>query len=175
MKEMTLEEIRKEIDQTDAQIKKLFLQRMELALMVAQTKAETGDAVYKPDRETEVLKRQSADLPQGLCRAYTAVQKKMMAASRMVQYEYLREHQEGSGGETKEQGYCRRIVLKKPDAASMTALLTILADYGVQVRLLPADSQEEGVSMMILPEGGLRSGDALYLQLTREIPGLTIT
>lgn len=49
--EMTLEEVRKQIDVVDKQIKVLFKERMILADQVARVKAESEDAIYKPDRE----------------------------------------------------------------------------------------------------------------------------
>ena len=48
---MTLEEVRKQIDVVDKQIKSLFKERMMLADQVARVKAESEDAIYKPDRE----------------------------------------------------------------------------------------------------------------------------
>ena len=52
---MTLEEVRKEIDKVDSQIKKLFSERMELAENVAKVKAETGDVILKPEREEIII------------------------------------------------------------------------------------------------------------------------
>ena len=46
-----LSEIRQDINRVDEQIRALFLERMDLALQVAQTKVETDDKIYKPDRE----------------------------------------------------------------------------------------------------------------------------
>ena len=47
--------IRKDINSVDAAIRELFLLRMSLALEVAQTKAQSDDKIYKPDREAEKM------------------------------------------------------------------------------------------------------------------------
>ena len=52
---MTLEEVRKQIDMVDKQIKSLFKERMMLADQVARVKAESEDAIYKPDREEAII------------------------------------------------------------------------------------------------------------------------
>ncbi|MBE6991516.1 MAG: bifunctional chorismate mutase/prephenate dehydratase [Ruminococcaceae bacterium] len=54
---MNLEEIRKNIDNVDDQLLKLFLERMDLAFRVAQYKAQTGKATLDKTREREILKK----------------------------------------------------------------------------------------------------------------------
>ena len=54
---MTLEEIRKQIDAIDTQMKPLFLQRMECARYVAEEKEKTGGNVYVPEREREIIEK----------------------------------------------------------------------------------------------------------------------
>lgn len=54
---MTLSEIRKRIDEIDAQILDLFLQRMECSAEVARIKKESGAAVLNAAREREILDR----------------------------------------------------------------------------------------------------------------------
>ena len=56
---MKLEEIRKELDVVDKEMRSLFERRMELAKNVADVKFETGDEIYKPDREKEVISKNS--------------------------------------------------------------------------------------------------------------------
>ena len=56
---MQLDEIRKEIDTVDDEMKSLFIRRMELSRQVALVKARTGDAVRKPDREKAMIARLS--------------------------------------------------------------------------------------------------------------------
>ena len=59
---MTLEEVRKEIDRVDTQIKPLFLQRMACADHVAAAKAENGSDVFVPVREDEIIAKRTADV-----------------------------------------------------------------------------------------------------------------
>ena len=54
--------IRKDINSVDAAIRELFLLRMSLALEVAQTKAQSDDKIYKPDREAEIIEKRSAGM-----------------------------------------------------------------------------------------------------------------
>lgn len=56
---MSLEQIRKQIDEIDKQLIELLKQRMDCSLAVAQTKQEQGLPVYHPGREQEILSRVS--------------------------------------------------------------------------------------------------------------------
>ena len=80
---------------SDEQIRALFLRRMSLALEVAQTKAETDDKIYKPDREAEIIEKRTAGMDEELRLKYTALLQSMIRASREYQYsELLREKPE---------------------------------------------------------------------------------
>ena len=46
---MDLSDVRKNIDRVDAEIRKLFVDRLTLAVQGACIKAETEDKIYKPD------------------------------------------------------------------------------------------------------------------------------
>ena len=70
---MTLEEVRKEIDKVDSQIKKLFSERMELADNVAKVKAETGDVILKPEREEIIISNLTEDVKPSIVKEYTAL------------------------------------------------------------------------------------------------------
>ena len=83
---MTLAEIRKEIDSTDALIRELIAKRMQLSDEVAKVKAQTGDPVYKPDREAEILNRDPGETVRQWELPYRAVQRKILEVSRMHQY-----------------------------------------------------------------------------------------
>ena len=48
-----LASIRKDINSVDSAIRELFLLRMSLAHEVAETKAQSDDKIYKPDREAD--------------------------------------------------------------------------------------------------------------------------
>lgn len=83
---MTLEEVRQNIDRVDGQIRELFVERMGLADQVAQIKAQTEDAIYKPEREAVILKKQSEQMEPHLVKEYRALIKRIMEISRKYQY-----------------------------------------------------------------------------------------
>lgn len=63
---MNLTDVRSQIDEIDNQLLDLFGRRMELARDVAQSKIETGKAVFDPAREREKLADVAAKAPEGL-------------------------------------------------------------------------------------------------------------
>lgn len=83
---MKLEDIRRNIDRVDTQIRSLFVERMGLAEQVAQVKAETDDEIYKPEREKTIIDRQSKDMDPHLVMEYRALVKRIMEVSRKYQY-----------------------------------------------------------------------------------------
>lgn len=83
---MTLEEVRKQIDVVDKQIKSLFKERMMLADQVARVKAESEDAIYKPDREEAIITKLTGDVDDSIKKEYTALIKRIMEVSRKYQY-----------------------------------------------------------------------------------------
>lgn len=88
-----LSEIRQDINLVDEQIRGLFLQRMSLALEVAQTKAETDDKIFKPDREAEIIEKRAIGMDEELRLKYVALLQSMIRASREYQYsEILRQY-----------------------------------------------------------------------------------
>ncbi len=83
---MTLEEVRRNIDKVDKEIKALFKERMMLADNVARVKAETEDAIYKPDREETIISKLTGDVDDNIKMEYTALIKRIMEISRKYQY-----------------------------------------------------------------------------------------
>ena len=83
---MDLSDVRKNIDRVDAEIRKLFVERMTLADQVACIKVETEDKIYKPDREEIIIKKQTEGMKPELVREYTALIKRIMEVSRKYQY-----------------------------------------------------------------------------------------
>ncbi|MGI6031707.1 MAG: bifunctional chorismate mutase/prephenate dehydratase [Eubacteriales bacterium] len=83
---MRLEEIRQEIDRTDDEIRSCFLRRMELAEQVARVKMETGDSIWKPDREEALVERLTAQVPPAMRQGYACWLHKLMEVSRQHQY-----------------------------------------------------------------------------------------
>ena len=76
----TLDELRREIDEVDRGIKELYLRRMSAVNEVAAYKMATGDAVYNPEREKQVLEAKADTY--GLPDVYRTV----MRRSREYQY-----------------------------------------------------------------------------------------
>ena len=83
---MTLDDVRVNIDRVDKQIKELFQERMELADQVACVKAQTGDNIFKPDREVKIISNLTEDIEPGIKREYVALLKRIMEVSRKYQY-----------------------------------------------------------------------------------------
>ena len=81
-----LNEIRVDIDQVDEEMRDLFVRRMRLAEEVAQAKARSEDAIFKPDREKLILERRSEGIPDQLIQEYRAFLKRIMEVSRKYQY-----------------------------------------------------------------------------------------
>lgn len=81
-----LPSIRQDINSVDAAIRELFLLRMSLALEVAQTKAQTNDKIFKPDREAEIIEKRATGMPEELRLKYIALLQNMICASREYQY-----------------------------------------------------------------------------------------
>lgn len=91
---MTLSEIRTQIDQIDCEIKRLFLERMKCAELVAQTKAESGSDVFMPQREAEIIEKRTADIDGELKANYTDFLTALIRVSRKYQYGILKKMQE---------------------------------------------------------------------------------
>ncbi|MCR5542879.1 MAG: chorismate mutase [Eubacterium sp.] len=83
---MELSEIRKEIDEVDGEIRKLFERRMVLADKVATVKAQTEDVIYKPEREDEIIHNLTENVDDSIKMEYTALIKRIMELSRKYQY-----------------------------------------------------------------------------------------
>ncbi len=83
---MDLSEVRVNIDRVDKEIRKLFMERMLLADQVACIKAKTKDVIYKPDRETAIIEKQTEDVEDKFLKEYTALIKRIMEVSRKYQY-----------------------------------------------------------------------------------------
>ena len=83
---MTLPEVREQIDRVDSQIKSLFQERMELADNVAKVKAQTGDDIFKPDREEAIISNLTKGVGDSIRKEYIALIKRIMEISRKYQY-----------------------------------------------------------------------------------------
>ncbi|MBQ6230078.1 MAG: chorismate mutase [Eubacterium sp.] len=88
---MNLVEARWKIDKIDSELKKLFAERMEVSKEIAMIKAETGDNIYKPDREKEVIEKLTAYVNPDIKEEYTAFIRKILEISRDYQLKKINE------------------------------------------------------------------------------------
>ncbi|MCY1713869.1 chorismate mutase [Caproiciproducens galactitolivorans] len=117
---MTLEEIRKEIDQIDEALLPLFLKRMECAKKVAAIKKESGQPVLNTEREQAILDRIGSRAGEygGEARLLYS---NMMDMSRSLQHSLL-----GSGRELRA---TIRAAGEKPEKAEKIACLGEIGSY----------------------------------------------
>lgn len=165
---MTLEEVRKNIDRVDGQIRELFIERMGLAEQVARIKAQTEDAIYKPEREAAILEKQSKNMDPHLVKEYKALIKRIMEVSRKYQY-----------GRTLELRNCFPFQFeaeeKLPEAVGICCAEMYICTEYPREKLHMADSYQEIAGMLqngmvdagmgIIEEVGHRVSDTLNTML----------
>ncbi|HCA21493.1 MAG TPA: chorismate mutase [Lachnospiraceae bacterium] len=93
---MNLIEARHEIDKIDHELKELFKKRMAVSKEIAMIKAKTGDSIYKPDREKEVIQKLTADISPDLREEYTVFIKKILEISRDYQLKKIQESKQNN-------------------------------------------------------------------------------
>lgn len=117
---MTLDEIRKEIDQIDEALLPLFLKRMECAKKVAAIKKESGQPVFNAEREQAILDRVG-----GRAGDYSGeariLYSNMMDMSRSLQHSFL-----GSGQELRS---TIQATGEKPEKSEKIACLGEIGSY----------------------------------------------
>lgn len=87
---MTLDEVRKEIDAIDPQIRALLMRRMDCSREVVKAKLASGETrIYRKDREEAILARLSQGVPADRLPLYLALVRKVMEESRAYQYGIL--------------------------------------------------------------------------------------
>lgn len=86
---MSLDEIRQRIDGVDAQMKTLFLERMDCARAVAREKAKTGGDVFVQSREDAIIAGRTADVDAERKTEYAYFLLLLMSISRRYQYGLL--------------------------------------------------------------------------------------
>ncbi len=165
---MDINAIRKEIDQTDQQIKELLIKRMACSHKVAQSKLESGNlSIYRADREASILETLGSQVEDEIKPEYLAVVKKIMEASRMYQYGLIYDWCDDAFSKVKgsklasEPGQAVVVKLSrenKPNA--MSAILSMIGDYGFNMdRMTPieADPQAAIVTFELVILGDLTS------------------
>ena len=83
---MDLQEVRAKIDVIDDEIARLYAQRMELAVDVAENKAKEGLQVENYEREKQIISRVTADMPDTMKLYCKQVFETMFETSKAYQY-----------------------------------------------------------------------------------------
>ena len=83
--ELDLMDARKEIDAIDDRLCELFGKRLDLSEKIAKIKATTGDDIYKPEREAQILERISKKVPDERKELYKQLFEEIMRISRECQ------------------------------------------------------------------------------------------
>lgn len=174
---MTLEEIRKEIDEIDPQIKTLFLQRMEVAKHVAEVKFASGDEIYKADREVEIIRRLTEDVAPELKMEYTAFIRKIMEVARKYEYGLIYEWNPDvvtrllSDVKESHDGMVKIRLTKANQVNSMSTILSMIGDYGFQMKQITLlNETEESVEFELVFCGDIHETEVrkLIYQLSKE-------
>ena len=129
MKNLDLQEIRKQIDQVDSQLAALIEQRMRLTADVAEYKMHNGKEIYDPVREKEKLAsvRAMAKTPFGEI-AMGEIFAQMMTISRRYQYQVL-----GSYGNKADGGF--KLVENLPTAGARIVYKGVEGAYSHEAAL----------------------------------------
>lgn len=150
---MTLEEVRNKIDIVDKQIKTLFEERMILADAVASVKAQSEDAIYKPDREEAIITRLTEDVDDSIKKEYIALIKRIMEISRKYQY-----------GRTLELRNCLDVsfVTEEPEVTKLAMLKNELYICQGYSRDLVKTVDNYGQMMEMLASGTVDAGMGIF-------------
>lgn len=151
---MTLDEVRKEIDLIDPQIRELIMHRLDCSVRVVQAKQASGDlTIYRADREEAILERLGAGVPEDRKAGYLSVVRKIMETSRMYQYGLLYKADPGvfdklSGGLVlPEHSSYVKIRLTRPNCPNaMSSILAMIGDYGYNMKLMALISENESMN-----------------------------
>ncbi|MBQ9200332.1 MAG: chorismate mutase [Lachnospiraceae bacterium] len=168
---MSLEDIRKEINEIDDKMRTLFDARMECATEVAKVKLETGDSIYKPEREKEMYER-FIDNPD-----YISFLKKVVQLSRRRQYELFLDNEED--GELLDKFLSKdlkdgKLSLKlKTDKSceeglNVKAVLSIIADSTLEIGKLEADNTNMVFIVLNVPENEISQKEAYLIKFMLE-------
>lgn len=186
-KSMTLEEVRRQIDSIDTEIRELIMKRLDCSRDVAMAKQTSGNLViYRADREAEILERLGKDVPEDRKAEYLAIVKKIMETSRMYQYGLLYDWNDGLFSERfreidipTEASYIRFTLTRPNQPNSISQILSMIGDYGCNTELmeLVGEDKENGtVTFTLTILGNLNEAHMkkLMYQLSMESRDFTI-
>ena len=165
-KNMTLEEVRCQIDSIDAEIRELIMKRLDCSRNVAMAKQASGNLViYREDREAEILERLGQVVPEDRKAEYLAVVKKIMETSRMYQYGLLYDWNDGLFSErfreidiSTEASHIRFTLTRPNQPNSMAQILSMIGDYGCNtefMELIGEDREKSTVTFTLTILGNL--------------------
>ncbi len=173
---MTLADVRIKIDKVDSEMKRLFIERMNLIDIIAEIKADSHDSIYKPEREAEIINRNSADIDEYVRSEYKAFTKKIIGLSRKYQYEklisncdpdFLEKIRSINDGKVK-------FSFKTPiDGRDIPRIMSLINDYevnvtGFELAAVPEDTLIENVLVQIDYDSDNSKHMALLFQLKEE-------
>ena len=186
-KNMTLEEIRCQIDSIDAEIRDLIMKRLDCSRNVAMAKQASGNLViYRENREAEILERLGQGVPEDRKAEYLAVVKKIMETSRMYQYGLLYDWNNGLFSERfgeidipAEASHIRFSLTRPNQPNSMAQILSMIGDYGCNTELMELVGEDKAkgtVTFTLTIMGNLNEEHMkkLMYQLSMESQGFTI-
>lgn len=178
---MTLEEVRRQIDSIDPQIRTLLMDRMDCSYHVAEAKAAAGETnIYRADREEAILERLGADVPEERRAGYLAIVRKIMEISRMYQYGLLYDWIDGLFAELAGElvipettTHVRVRLTRENRPNAMSSILSMIGDYGYnmdRMNLISENSEENTVTFELLIIGDLNEKHmkVLMFQLSKE-------
>ncbi len=167
---MKLEDIRENIDKIDDDMKELFKKRMSYSENVVNIKAKSGDVIYKPEREKDMIDRQLSGIDGSILAEYTSFLKAVVRISRQYQYKRLAELGKVSAGTDtyKADNGIIHLMLQTKDIAG---ILSIISDYGVKVLKINSSGENEEDDIFyidIAADGCEKDVQALICQLSCE-------
>ena len=176
---MTLEEVRKQIDEIDQKLKELLMKRLDCSYRVVEAKnAKNETAIFRADREEEILGRLGADVPEERKAGYLSVVRKIMETSRMYQYGLLYDWKEGHVVDQllpeglEEGGKNVKVLLTRENRPNaMSSILSMIGDYGFnmkQMTLMNEGEKEVTFELIILGDLSTEKMKKLMFQLSGE-------
>lgn len=187
---MELEQIRKRINEVDDEMHHHFADRLWYSEEVAETKLQTGDSVYKPERERQVFERFPGEQDEE--KLYRLYVRKVMQLSRYHQYGiFLANGMAEAEFETQYDAVKTSLqeawkentddADKKPSVKieltpdpqrkqgmSIQDMLSILGDFGTEVTAVKYEGNTVSVTVRVTGIDSLESQRRLFYMLYKE-------
>lgn len=182
---MLLNDIRKEIDRVDNEIKELFKERMKVADGVARIKAENYDVILKPDREAQIIKSLLQGVDPSIAMEYEAFIRKTMTVSRMYQYKktlQLRKEEMNKLNEltqelmaSEDHNRIDMLISVTDQSGSLGNILSMVGDYKVNIKEIKSLTDDK-YDFAITLDGNLLNDNmkALVYQLSKETAAMKV-